>query len=314
MIDPGFDWFPIIRRERVSRLLAAPFFAEAGALFIAAHALWRGPHGGGRLRGKELLELGQRLENSAEFWRRSALGWADSPLLPNNEDGVGPLLARYVDVRHARFDASEKDKHPVAARRLVAGGIALVERGIALVRRTGDELHRRKEAEDWEDRLEDISGSPAAQPPSPPLTEEQLRCLEARAVYRACQGLSATAHRVLTRKEKPARGKALAFREERERRCLEDEARFRTLAETCYLGFIDKVDGDTQTAMLQGCDDTPPNPLSYDQHHETEAAITKAVHIVDALVTGFLGLLDGPDGTSTRLDAVNALLLPPKTA
>lgn len=218
-IDAGIDWLGRIRREEVMRLFLNPFAEEAGTMLLAAQKCWEG-----RVRGRQIAEVGQKLLDDAYRNRKQALGWADFAIDPdmipfpeNNTfppEGpkVGPLLANIQERRRylprfggefAKERGIETLQNDQATFRLARTALRLVETCIEIARRqcrwleerrldAGGVETRKRFIENLEDEFEMLTELRCFAEPDPAISEDALKALLHAAALRTCAQLSYT--------------------------------------------------------------------------------------------------------------------------
>ncbi len=296
----GIDWDAIIRKEIVSRMIAAPYFEEASSLLFSAAELWIGPLGAGRLRAKELRGLAQEIREAGRHWRECALGWSPPP---DWEGFHGCLLRDYRDRRGFRTrheieqarchdrsgDPPPLPKYPAAANRLVLAAARLVEEQLSVIAVTGDHLYRRETVQRWEDCLERIGELPAAVTDLSPAPQAAIDRLGRRALCRTCEGIFGSVAVIWC----GAKCLPEPQRKERYDLWLARSRRFGAEAVRLYEDFAGTVapgSAGTRQAILASMDAQDPECWPSDWHHyegvrETEQVSALAEALVAVLMT-----------------------------
>ncbi|MDD5251150.1 MAG: hypothetical protein PHT12_00780 [Patescibacteria group bacterium] len=163
MPKPPFNWDDVIMQEKVSRLVAGPFFEEAGSLLTSAAFLWPGRH-----CAKELLGYAQRVVDAGKYWRQCGTGWA-SANLPGVQADAGPLLNDFRDIRTYRVEWTGDGpamRNERGARLLARSAMYLMTAALPIIANSGDHLYRGQETVSWSETLELIGYTPCAKLPA----------------------------------------------------------------------------------------------------------------------------------------------------
>jgi hypothetical protein len=189
--DPYWQnyWHNKMKRGQVTRLVAVPPFLEASSLLMSAAELWIGRYGAGRQTAKNIRTVAYALRNPAEHWKICSLGWLSSD---NSYNDAALILHNFRDHRkHYIPTIIDKElKSPRSARIMVETAAKLIDTTLPIIKKTGIEYNRHKEAEHFEDLLEKLCDGPFCTEPEDPTTEEQMLAVQRRGVMRVCEGFS----------------------------------------------------------------------------------------------------------------------------
>ncbi|MFC1638830.1 hypothetical protein ACFL26_00995 [Patescibacteria group bacterium] len=289
--------------EKIRQALAYVYFREAICLLESARALWIGRLGHGRIRRQQVRGVMSEVTRQFEDIGRTIYGvWSEEPLIGRSDDWTcRSKLSSYRDNRYPRVRHFEPaDRCPDAARRLVHAAVHLLQLGLADLEAAefiDRDQFARSSMDQVYDQLEIIGDTPLYDPPTTPVSEESLRALRERAVYRTLEGIANAARCVYAwQRRRPDEGyPEMDFW----KGALES---FRRKAEARYRAFANgpEVPPEERTALTAAMDDADAD-AAFDWNHCGPDERERSDRHARALITALLQIFEIDDSDWRRL-------------